>query len=571
MARHLLSLLFCAGVLIAAPPALPVGPEEPKDRRKVEDQVAVQGALGRARAHMKDGHFLAAVEALEGQLHLADGSPEYLGALRDAYAGCVEELKRANRAAEAAPYQRALARLDPRAALDPAPTPAAPSAPPTPGALVPPPPPTLPTPKTEQAPAKQAKPTAQAPQNGPGPGDGSVVRASRGEEDVFAEANSKQGEVARDFRARADKEFLAHHYEAAAALYDQAGRADKAALAGAEEPWAYCKLFAVNEALKKAEPPPAADLEREVRTAMSLAPKLDPYGKDLLFRIRNRAVGAASPAAPPADRTEETPVEVRHHARGQVSQSYAVAETANFRVFHNQTREVAEKAARVAEAARTAGYRKWFGDAGGTWNPRCDLYLHATAQDYTQATGQHGDCPGHSTVGNDRENSERIISRRLDIHVDVPEWWVGVLPHETTHVVLAGRFGPQPLPRWADEGMAVLAEPRDRVERHLRNLPMHSRNGELFAVGDLMRMSKYPEPRLIGAFYAESVSLVDFLSRQPGGPPKFAQFLRDCPRLGHENALKQHYGFDGFADLEARWKGQAFAGGYGQAGAMAEK
>src|SRR5262249_40570317 len=163
--------------------------------------------------------------------------------------------------------------------------------------------------------------------------------------------------VARDFRARADKEFLAHHYEAAASLYDQAGRADKAALAGAEEPWAYCKLFAVNEALKKPEPPPAADLEREVRTAMSLAPKLDPCRSGTgRAGPRPPAPPAAAPADRPADRTEETAVEVRHHARGQVSQSYAVAETANFRVFHNQSREVAEKAARVAEAARTASY-----------------------------------------------------------------------------------------------------------------------------------------------------------------------------------------------------------------------
>ena len=46
-----------------------------------------------------------------------------------------------------------------------------------------------------------------------------------------------------------------------------------------------------------------------------------------------------------------------------------------------------------------------------------------------------------------------------------------MLPHEATHVVLAGQFGDQPVPRWADEGMAVLTEPRDKIDRHLRNLP----------------------------------------------------------------------------------------------------
>jgi hypothetical protein len=553
MLRQTYSILLCAVLVIGAPLLVSAGPEEQQERRKIEDQVLVQTALKRGREHLQGGQFLAAVEALESQLHLANGNADYLSALRDAYVGCVQELKRANRLAEAVTYQRALDRLDPRASLEPGPVPAAPN---TSVAVVPPPPSSIPAPKFEQTPQRQNPPVQQPV---------TPVVSTTNPQDVFAESNSKQGELARRFLAQAEQEFMARHYEAAGSLYEQASRADKSVLAGAEERWAYCKLFTVGEALKKTAPPAAADLEREVRLAMSLAPKLDPYGKDLLYRIHNQPVGTSAPVE-----QQDGSIEIRHTPRGQ-GQAYALTETTNFRIYHNQPREVAEKAARVAEAARTAGYRKWFGDNGGTWNPRCDLYLHASAQDYTRATSQPPDCPGHSSVGQDRENSERIISRRVDIHVDVPEWWVGVLPHETTHVVLAGRFGPQPLPRWADEGMAVLAEPRDRIERHLRNLPMHHRNGELFAVGQLMRMGNYPEPRLIGAFYAESVSLVDFLSRQQGGPQKFAQFLRDCPRMGHENALRQYYAIDGFADLEKRWSQESLTQSYAQPGAMAER
>ena len=58
--------------------------------------------------------------------------------------------------------------------------------------------------------------------------------------------------------------------------------------------------------------------------------------------------------------------------------------------------------------------------------------------------------------------------------------FIGVLPHEATHVVFAGRFGDRMLPHWADEGMAVLSEPRERIDLHLHNLPQHRVNGELF-------------------------------------------------------------------------------------------
>ena len=80
------------------------------------------------------------------------------------------------------------------------------------------------------------------------------------------------------------------------------------------------------------------------------------------------------------------------------------------------------------------------------------------------------------------EKAGRIVSRRIDLHCDDPNAFVGVLPHETTHAVLAGRFGPGRLPHWADEGMAVLSEPRDRIDLHLHNLPQHRSSGELFAV-----------------------------------------------------------------------------------------
>jgi hypothetical protein len=233
-----------------------------------------------------------------------------------------------------------------------------------------------------------------------------------------------------------------------------------------------------------------------------------------------------------------------------------MAETTSFRIFHTQGQETAERAAQVAERTRAAMSRKWFADATpATWSPRCDIYLHATAADYARATGAPTASPGHSTLSLD---GGRVIIRRIDLRCDDPNMLNGVLPHETTHVVLAGRFGLHHVPRWADEGAAVLSEPQDRVNQHLHNLPMHRRDGELFGVGQLMQMDKYPEPKLVGTFYAQSVSLVDYLSKRKG-PQVFTAFLRDSlEHKDYEGALRKHYEINGFADLDRLWMEHAF-------------
>jgi hypothetical protein len=82
-------------------------------------------------------------------------------------------------------------------------------------------------------------------------------------------------------------------------------------------------------------------------------------------------------------------------------------------------------------------------------------------------------------------------------------------------------------------------------------------------VAELMQMDGYPDDgRRIGAFYAESVSLVEFLSRyKHKGPEVFARFLRDGLRDGFEPALEATYGIHDFDDLQGRWQRYAFGDG----------
>jgi tetratricopeptide (TPR) repeat protein len=529
MARNGLSALVRAGMacgafcgLLCLLNGVQGGP--PQEREGVAAALEVQKALQLGKDLMLKGSYEAAVHVLEEQITRINGSREYLAILREAYRGYVKELRLANKDQEAEVFQRRLQILDPGAALDKAVARA----------------PSQPVPKQ---PAAQTKAQAAEP---PKP---ATVRGVMGSEtksnDPFQAANARQ---ARAWLEEAEQEYASQHYEQASRLYEQVHRTNQQLTAACRDRWGYSKLYTVVQRLNRSETVAYADLEREVRQAIALAPaKLEGCGKDLLQRIQERSNGSARGD----DAAESIAVRNLDRAAG----GWAVAESANFRVYHNQPREMAEKAARVAERTRTEMLRKWFNEPNDAWPQKCDLYLHATAEDYAQASHAPLSSPGHSRIQTD---GGRVLSREMHMHCDNQNMLIAVLPHETTHVVIAGKFGDRPVPRWADEGIAVLTEPREQVERHLRNLPKHSQERQLFYLRDLVQLDDYPQqPQRVGAFYAQSVSLVDFLSRQKG-PQTFAQFVHDGQCGSYEEALRRHYGYQGFPELEQRWRAYAF-------------
>ena len=110
------------------------------------------------------------------------------------------------------------------------------------------------------------------------------------------------------------------------------------------------------------------------------------------------------------------------------------------------------------------------------------------------------------------------------------------------------------MPRWIDEGIAVLSEPNEKIDLHRRNLLKNHKEGHTFGLKELMELPDYPHPRRIPAFYAQSVVLVEYLSNQRG-PKVFTDFIKDGLRYGYEAALQKHYTLT-FAQLEARWQQQ---------------
>jgi hypothetical protein len=227
---------------------------------------------------------------------------------------------------------------------------------------------------------------------------------------------------------------------------------------------------------------------------------------------------------------------------------WQILDSANFRIYHADP-ALAARVAKAAEAARLAQLKRWSNPVPkGAWTPACEIYLYPSARQYAQMTGQPEDSPGFSTMG---MNGGRIISRRVNLRADHPTLVEAVLPHEITHVILADHFTEQQIPRWADEGLAVLAEPVDEQQRRAADLNGPLSANRLFPVDALMNMD-YPDNRYWALYYAQSVSLSRFLVEQ-GTPAQMLQFLQASQREGYENALRRVYKIEGFPDLQRRW------------------
>lgn len=237
---------------------------------------------------------------------------------------------------------------------------------------------------------------------------------------------------------------------------------------------------------------------------------------------------------------------------GGPASRWHVVETANLRLLNFGPHAVDRATAEGCEALRARLVAKWLTDsaAEASWNPKCDIVLHPSDDAYAREVGQGA----RNTVASSLVDRKlgRIARRRIDVRGTQPRWQSAALSHELTHLVLADRFPDQLLPRWADEGAAILADPVEKRWRHSRDLKDALSSRTEFRVLELITLNDYPPSRRWGTFYGQSASLVEFLVSQ-GGEEQFIEFLDLSFEHGYERALNQVYRF-GTLELERRWR-----------------
>lgn len=231
--------------------------------------------------------------------------------------------------------------------------------------------------------------------------------------------------------------------------------------------------------------------------------------------------------------------------------AWRLQETRNFKIWCRFTAAEAQEVGEACEKVRDHLLRTWVGsNQHPNWMPRCELVLHPTQASYTQALG----------AGSERSNgctsikldAGRVALRRVDLRADALERLVATVPHELTHVVFADLFPTKQIPRWADEGLALLAEATLRRDSDPIGRDALLFRETVFNARQLLDLQAYPSLERRNAFYGQSASLVRFLVER-SGHSRFVTFMQSAQDKGYDAALKSIYGIDGVAQLDRLW------------------
>jgi hypothetical protein len=219
----------------------------------------------------------------------------------------------------------------------------------------------------------------------------------------------------------------------------------------------------------------------------------------------------------------------------------ATARTQNFTVTA-ATPELAEEFAQRAEELRVELAELWLGAPMGAWWRPAVVRI---------TVGENLGGGGDTTFQFDSQRHE-VYGWDMSIQGTRERILDSVLPHEITHMILASDFR-RPVPRWADEGMAVASEYEGERQRHRDMLIEALQSDRGIAFEQMMTMTDYPPEPYLFPFYAQGFSLTDYLLRV-GGRPKFVAFVKEATQTGDWNAgVQSHYGFQNVRQLQETW------------------
>ncbi len=205
---------------------------------------------------------------------------------------------------------------------------------------------------------------------------------------------------------------------------------------------------------------------------------------------------------------------------------------------------------KTCEAWRTKLIGYWLGSeaADVAWPTRCYVVLHPDLASYVWAMGRGAEQTYGCTTLKELDGK---LSRRIDVRLDRDDAIRRVLPHEMTHVILAQIISRSKTPRWADEGMAMLADLPLKQSLHEHDFTTGLRSGNSFRLVTLLGSSEYPNHD-VEIFYGESLSLTRFLVDRDS-PAAFLDFIQHAADVGYDAALRDNYRIHDVAELEKIW------------------
>jgi hypothetical protein len=209
--------------------------------------------------------------------------------------------------------------------------------------------------------------------------------------------------------------------------------------------------------------------------------------------------------------------------------------TQNFAV-EAPTPEIARQVGQYAEQYRKEKAQLWLGREMPPWGQRCPIRVTVTM----------GGAGGATSFAFD---NGQILSQHMHIEGSLERLLNSVLPHEVTHTVFAYHFR-CPLPRWADEGGAVLSEDEVERDRHDKMVRQILNAGRAIPLRRLLGLKEYPNE--VMSLYAEGYSVTAFLVGK-SSRPAFLNFIADGMHGSWDAALQRHYQIRNVEELENEW------------------
>jgi hypothetical protein len=211
--------------------------------------------------------------------------------------------------------------------------------------------------------------------------------------------------------------------------------------------------------------------------------------------------------------------------------------TQNFMV-EAPTEQIAQQVGVYAERYRKEKALLWLGREMPPWGQPCPLRVTVT----------RGGAGGATSFAFD---NGQVLHQQMHIEGSLERLLNSVLPHEVTHTVFAYHFR-CPVPRWADEGGAVLSEDDIERNRHDQMVRQILNSGRAIPLRRLLALKEYPNEVL--ALYAEGYSVTNFLVSK-SSRPAFLNFIADGMRMGvgWDAALQKHYQIRNVEELEQDW------------------
>ncbi len=208
------------------------------------------------------------------------------------------------------------------------------------------------------------------------------------------------------------------------------------------------------------------------------------------------------------------------------------------------TPQMAQQVAEHAEHHRRELAVAWLGHELPNWYAPCPV---------TVKVGQLG-AGGYTSFSFDRgaTGEMEVFGWKMVVQGTLERVLDSVIPHEVSHTIFACHFR-QPLPRWADEGAATLAEHESEKRRQLLMVNQILHTSQRIPLRQLLSMKEYPnDPQAVLSLYAQGYTLAELLV-QTEGKARYLQFLAESDQLGWEQAFKKHYGYASLDALEQRW------------------